>query len=446
MKQQQIPQGYKLTELGVIPEDWDITTYGIVFNFLSTANNSRNDLTTNGNIGYIHYGDIHTKWNFLLNVNKIEIPYLKKNILVAASYIKDGDVIMADASEDYEGIGKSIEILGLKDKKIISGLHTFLLRDTNNIYANGFKAYLHSISSVKKSFDKLATGLKVYGLSKSALKSICIPIPPKEEQTAIANALSDIDTLINQLKKLIAKKQAIKTSTMQQLLTGKTRLPAFAYREDGSLKGTKQSELGEIPEDWEIYQVGDCCEILTGFPFPSEQYCKDGVRLLRGSNIKRGTIDWAENITEYWSEITAAVKQYELLEGDIVISMDGSLVGKSFSQIKCSDLPALLLQRVARVRSKVTNINYLKEWICSIFFTQYCDTVKTVTAIPHISPIDIKSFKLFIPKNNLEQTAIAAILSDMDKEIITLEKRLAKTELIKQGMMQELLTGKTRLI
>jgi type I restriction enzyme S subunit len=126
--------------------------------------------------------------------------------------------------------------------------------------------------------------------------------------------------------------------------------------------------------------------------------------------------------------------------------MDGSLVGRSFAQLSENDLPAVLLQRVARLRSKSISQNYLKEWICSKFFTEHCDAVKTVTAIPHISPSDINNFKILKPSTEDEQSVIALTLSDMEAEIQYLQQRLNKTRQIKQGMMQELLTGKTRLI
>ena len=126
--------------------------------------------------------------------------------------------------------------------------------------------------------------------------------------------------------------------------------------------------------------------------------------------------------------------------------MDGSLVGKSFAQINNQDLPSLLLQRVARIRSSEIDINFLKEFICSDYFTKHCDSVKTSSAIPHISPLDIRQFKISIPHDKLEQTAIATVLSDMDSELESLEKKRDKYLMIKQGMMQQLLTGKIRLI
>jgi len=186
--------------------------------------------------------------------------------------------------------------------------------------------------------------------------------------------------------------------------------------------------------------------LLTGFPFSSSKYSTSGVRLLRGSNIKRGATDWSEDLVQHWPEVTNNIRQYLLQEGDIVIAMDGSLVGKSFAKIEGKDLPALLLQRVARIRSQYVDMGYLKEWVCSELFTKHCNAHKTVTAIPHISPGDIRSFTIKIPPTLDEQKAIAMTLSDMDTEIQALEQRRSKTAELKQGMMQELLTGRTRLV
>ncbi len=167
---------------------------------------------------------------------------------------------------------------------------------------------------------------------------------------------------------------------------------------------------------------------------------------MRGSNVKRGFTDWSEEGTEFWPAITTEIRKYVLKAGDIVIAMDGSLVGRSFAMLSEIDVPAVLLQRVARIRSESIEQKFLKAWICSQRFTEHCDSVKTVTAIPHISPADIKSSKVALPPTKSEQEAIASILSDMDSEITALEEKLAKARQLKQGMMQELLTGRVRLI
>jgi type I restriction enzyme S subunit len=217
------PKGTKPSELGEIPEDWEVKTYGEVFTFLSTSTNSRADLSEDGDFGYVHYGDIHTEWNNKLDLNKERLPRISKNI-VSSAFVMDGDLIMADASEDYEGIGKTVEVFNVGNKQLVAGLHTFLLRDKEKVLADGFRGYLHSIPAVKSSFDRLATGMKVYGISKNNLSSVCIPVPSLEEQTAIATILSDMDAEIHALEQRLGKTRQIKQGMMQELLTGKTRL------------------------------------------------------------------------------------------------------------------------------------------------------------------------------------------------------------------------------
>jgi len=197
--------------------------------------------------------------------------------------------------------------------------------------------------------------------------------------------------------------------------------------------GFQKTELGVLPDDWEVKSLDGEIDLLTGYPFSSKDYSKDGIRLLRGSNVKRGVTDWTDDITKYWKEVTSDLRDYVLKDGDIVIAMDGSLVGKSFARLSKSDLPALLLQRVARVRSETIDMGYLKEFICSEHFTKYCDSVKTVSAIPHISPKDIRGFKIPLPPTKEEQTAIATALNDADKRIAELEKLIVKKETSDKG-------------
>jgi type I restriction enzyme S subunit len=205
-------------------------------------------------------------------------------------------------------------------------------------------------------------------------------------------------------------------------------------------QGFKQTELGLIPEDWEVSQIGDKIQLLAGFPFPSNKYSDDGIRLLKGINIKRGNTDWREGNVTFWKEDIFKYKEYQLAENDLVIAMDGSLVGRSYAFISKSDLPALLLQRVARLRSNSLSVEYLRFFIGSNWFIKYTDSVKTVTAIPHISPKDIRNFKIPLPPTLTEQKAIATALSDVDALITSLEQTITKKKAIKQGAMQQLLT------
>ncbi|MEO2278841.1 restriction endonuclease subunit S [Pseudoalteromonas pernae] len=441
---QLIPKGYKTSEVGIIPERWNAVQAKEVVEFFGGYGFSSRLASNDG-----------TKWLKIANVGINEIKwdavsylpdYLLKSFIDYS--LAECDVVMALTRPL---LGDQLKVAKIENKDLPAMLNQRVtkLKPKSNTNLN-YIYYSIQREDFIAAMNLAMAGTDPPNIGTNALGKIFVALPENDkEQIAIANALSDVDALLTELEKLVTKKQAIKTATMQQLLTGKTRLPKFAtYTEgekQGQQKGTKPSELGEIPEDWDVKTIGESCDVLTGFPFPSNKYCDSGIRLLRGSNVKRGETDWSPEITQYWPEITPNIKEYELRVGDIVVSMDGSLVGKSYAQLSKEDLPAVLLQRVARIRSESIEVNYLKEWVCSKFFTNHCDSVKTVTAIPHISPLDIRSFRLLVPSEKEEQTAIATILSDMDSEIQTLEQRLAKTRQIKQGMMQELLTGRTRL-
>src|SRR5690606_9053421 len=140
---------------------------------------------------------------------------------------QDGDVIIADASEDYEGVGEAIEIKNLNGKAAISGLHTFALRDLDSKTVPGFRTYIFKNPNVKKALKTIATGSKVYGISKGNIQKFKIVLPPLPEQQKIAKILTTRDVAINKQEAIIAQKLEIKKGLKQQLLTGKKRFKGF---------------------------------------------------------------------------------------------------------------------------------------------------------------------------------------------------------------------------
>ena len=204
--------------------EWKIKTFEEIFQFLSTANNARNDFSEYGEIRYIHYGDIHTKWRSFLDCSSKELPLIHRDKVVNVPFLEDGDLVMADASEDYEGVGISVEVKNATNRKVVAGLHTLLLRGDKKILVDGFKGYLQYIPAVKDALKKVATGISVYGISKNNVKNIAIFLPDIDEQQAIATILSDMDAEIVALEQRREKTRALKQGMMQELLTGKTRL------------------------------------------------------------------------------------------------------------------------------------------------------------------------------------------------------------------------------
>lgn len=211
-------------KFGRVPKGWKVKKVGEVFDLFPTASYSRSKLLENGNCKYIHYGDIHTKFDTFLDVSNTELPYISDDLVKNFVFLKDGDIIISDTSEDYEGVGKLVEIKNVGDNKVISGLHTLHIRSKSDVLVNGYKGYMFNEERVRLSLLKYVTGIKVYSISKSCLARVLIPIPTKEEQEQIKSKLDSANTMIQQKKDEICSLERLKKSLMQNLLTGKVRI------------------------------------------------------------------------------------------------------------------------------------------------------------------------------------------------------------------------------
>lgn len=221
----------KETKLGWIPEDWQVKKVSDVFDFLSTNSFSRSQMhyeVSENSIYNIHYGDIHATYNEAIldfNIEKsVPIIFDEIEISNSATFLKEGDVIIADASEDYKGVGEAIELKNINEKKVLAGLHTFALRDKSSLTSIGFRAYIFKNPKVSKAIKVIATGSKVFGISKANLQKIELILPPIQEQQRIAYVFSsanqEISSLQNQLDRLKEQKKGL----MQKLLTGEVRV------------------------------------------------------------------------------------------------------------------------------------------------------------------------------------------------------------------------------
>lgn len=212
---------YKQTPIGLIPADWEVKSFAEVFYVFPTASYSRADLTNYDETLYMHYGDIHTKYHFHIDVNSAQLPTIPADKIKNYELVKEGDLIISDASEDYEGVGKAIEVVNLGENKMVAGLHTFHLREKTQVFARLFKGYVSLHEDVVKQYRKMATGTKVYSISKDSLLKIQIPLPPLPEQQKIAEILSTWDKAIQEVG-LLLKKLEVRNKTLAfSLLRGK---------------------------------------------------------------------------------------------------------------------------------------------------------------------------------------------------------------------------------
>lgn len=215
---------FKKTEIGEIPESWSLVSFADVFTFLRNGSNSRDELSDSGDVGYVHYGDLHTKWQTKLDCSKVELPKIEAKLVGGLPFLENGDLIIADASEDYAGVGVSVEVSNVEEQKIIAGLHTMLLRDKTNTFVDGFRGYIQYIPAVHDSLIKVATGGSVYGISKSNVQSVKIPCPPHKEQEQIRTILAELDFKLQNQETYLEKVAGLKKSLMSVLLTGKVRV------------------------------------------------------------------------------------------------------------------------------------------------------------------------------------------------------------------------------
>lgn len=212
------------TRLPGFSGEWEVRRLGDHLTFLKNGVNSRAELTADGKVKYLHYGDIHSAAGLLLNPSVTSMPHLPIAKAGQLDRLSDGDLVFADASEDLDGVGRAVELHGLDQFEVVSGLHTIAVRFDKKVLADGFKAYLQFIPVFRQHLRRLATGTKVYATNRAHIASVEMKLPDLQEQTAIATVLSDMDAELTSLESRIAKTRALKQAMMQELLTGKTRL------------------------------------------------------------------------------------------------------------------------------------------------------------------------------------------------------------------------------
>lgn len=188
--------------------------------------------------------------------------------------------------------------------------------------------------------------------------------------------------------------------------------------------------------DWNGAPLQRVCSLLTGNPFESKKFSKSGVFLVRGMNVKRGYLDMSANISEYWPS-SSGLENFLLEEEDIVIQMDGALIGKSYAKISKKQLPALLVQRVTRVRCEnKASSDFLYQYIQRDFL-RYIQKSKTETAVPHLSLEDIRNFSIAVPSST-EQSHIGEYFRELDSLICLHQRKHDKLLELKKAMLQKM--------
>lgn len=427
---QTIPAGYKQTELGIIPEDWEQVALGNIAEVRMCKRIFSDQTTESGEIPFFKIGTFGGQPDAYISISRYN------EFKAKYSFPEKGDVLISAAGT----LGKTV---------VYDGAPAYF-QDSNIVWLEINKSRIHN--EYLHHYYKIVIwaspeGSTISRLYNGIIRATVINLPSLPEQTAIANALSDIDALIVGLEQLIAKKQAIKTATMQQLLTGRTRLPQFALRPDGTPKGYKSSELGQIPEDWKILSIGQDAALKARIGWQAlttKEYQDSGeIFLVTGTDFDAGLVMWDRccYVSEWRYKQDPNI---QLREHDVLITKDGT-IGK-VGYVSALDKPATLNSGVFVIRSKKNSFvpRYLFYVLTSQLFNEFMNQITAGSTITHLYQKDFVHFEFPAP-NIEEQTTIATILSDMDSELSALEQKLTKARDLKQGMMQQLLTGRIRL-
>ncbi|MCB4758782.1 MAG: restriction endonuclease subunit S [Sulfurovum sp.] len=410
-----VREGYKWTKVGVIPEDWDVVKVNDVFIFIKTYSNSRADLSNQGDIEYLHYGDIHTKYKYHLDLNLNSLPKISsEKIKGNIEYVKDGDIFIADASEDYADIGKSIEAINVNNKKIISGLHTFLLRDKNNNFTSKYKGFIFYNENVSKNIKKIATGISVLGISKTNLGKLLIPLPPLKEQQKIAQILSTWDDAISKQEELIVAKERLKKGLMQRWI---------------------------ISDQWEMIKLD---EILYEHKNKS-----NGKEEVYSVSVHKGLVNQIKHLGRSYS--AKDTSNYNLVSPHDIVYTKSPTGDFPYGIIKENKTNKEVI--VSPLYGVFSPKNKYVACILDAYFISYIRTnnylrpliQKGAKNTMSISNSTFLSRSIKFPKTEQEQQKIAQILTTADKEIELLKSELTAFKEQKRGLMQRLLTGEVRV-
>ncbi|UKJ09191.1 restriction endonuclease subunit S [Solitalea lacus] len=403
-------------------EGCNIESFGELYTFKVTNSFSRDNLNyESGKVKNIHYGDIHTKFSTLFDITKEKVPFINPSISIEKiqeeNYCIEGDIIFADASEDLQDVGKSIEIVNLNNEKLLSGLHTLLARQKEPKLIVGFGGHLFRSGAVRAQIQREAQGAKVLGISGTRLSNIKIGYPNnKLEQQKIRDCLSSLDQLLSAESQKLDVLKAHKKGLMQQLFPAegetvpKFRFPEFKDNgdwEETTLSQVANYENGKAHEQ-DIVETGDYVVVNSKF--------------ISSDGEERKFTNTAFCLAR---------------KGDILMVLSDVPNGKAIAKCFLLDADELYTvnQRICRIIPFNVN-NVLLYYILNRnpHFLAFDDGVKQT----NLRKEDVLNCPMLIPKDPIEQQKIAECLAALDALITAQAEQIGQLKQHKKGLMQQL--------
>ncbi|NBC05356.1 MAG: hypothetical protein GVY20_16855 [Bacteroidetes bacterium] len=405
----------KKTDFGYVPDEWKVYKFGdLILDMKGGASLSKRNYTDHG-IKVIPKGGVGR--GGLLNVDKEDqnycsYEYYKKHLNNAVDK-KYTIIVLRDLVPSGPNIGLMVNIESDETYILAQGVYGF--RVNPELTIPEYLVHLSNSNQYRKLMQSILVGSTQVHVRNTTLTNVEIPLPPTlEEQQAIASALSDVDELIRSLDRLIQKKEAIKKGTMQQLLTGKKRLPGF-------------------DEEWAVVKSGEVVEYINGRAYSKHEWEDTGIPVVRLQNLT------GSGERYYYSNLNLPEKNY-MYEGDLIFMWSAS-----FGPYIWKGPKAIYHYHIWKIDCNEDKIDKMFYYHKLVRLTEELKQTTSGSTMLHLTKAGMEKFKLNLPSLE-EQKAIAQILSDMDRELQTLRQKREKYKQIKQGIMQELLTGKTRLV
>lgn len=414
----ELKPGYKQTEVGVIPEDWEPVVFGSLYSAPSKNGIYKSSEFQGRGTRIVNMGEMFG-FEFISDQEMSRVELSPREL--ATNGLNDGDLLFGRRSVVPAGAGKCSLVISPPEPLTFES-SIIRVRPDKDAAHPLYLYYFFASPTGKSVVSTIVAGTNVKGIRASELRELSVPKPTLAEQEAIAEALSDADALIDSLEQLIAKKRHLKQGAMQDLLTGKKRLPGFE---------------GE----WEVKTLGELATLWKGGINPATYPDKQFVHFSLPA-FDEGAVP----ITELGASIGS--NKFTVPTGAILVSKLNPRIPRIWAP---SEIPAEAVcstEFLVLVSNAAVDRAFLAALCASPIVSGQLKlhAIGTTGSHQRIHPSQALAVEASIPCNLPEQTAIAAILSDMDAEIAALEAKLAKARQVKQGMMQELLTGKTRLV
>lgn len=391
-----VPSGYEKTEFGIFPCDWvKDKAFGDLFDFYGGLGKSREELGEEGH-AYLHYGDLHRgSFNVVSHAQYEHLPKYDVTLKGSEAYLmEDGDIAFLDASEDLEGTSRSVLIDNSDNEPFIAGLHVIFGKSKDNSLEKWYKQYITATESVRKQFQRLASGFKVYGVTRKTLPKIQIAYPKSaDEQSKIAEILMKWDEAIELEEQYIDILEVRKKSIMKMLLTPQ--------------------------EDWRYVLLGDICQIKTG-------------RLDANAMDEYGRYPFFT-----CSKDTYRINQYSFDCEALLIAGNGDIGDVKYYNGKFD-----AYQRTYVLSEFEFNIKYVMQYLLLNFAKDVMKGMQK-SSMPYIKLDLLKKTKIYYKGSAIESTV--SILSTVDNEIELHQLKLSDLKKQRKALQQYLLNGIVRV-